>query len=163
MKKIAMKWFVLVALLVSVGFSTGCALAEIQTPAEMVELQDSRRHYSAMTHDGVILRAQVIAQGADRSVPQGEHEFWAKSIKERMRTSGGYALLREEEIEAASGHEGTKLVFGRDQEGARFHYWVVLFVTEKNIHVLDAGGRAERFEAVESSIQEAIESYVVRR
>lgn len=163
MKKNAMKWFGVLGLVVSVVSGTGCALAEIQTPPEMVELQDSRRHYSAMTHDGVVLRAQVIAQGDGRSVPRGERQFWAKTIKERMRTAGGYALLSDEEIEAASGHRGRKLVFGRDQDGVRFHYWVVLFVTEKNIHVLDAGGRVERFEAVESSIQEAVEGYVVRR
>lgn len=142
---------------------SACTLGQINTPSEMVELQDSRRHYAAMTHDGVVLRSQIIAQGPARAVPRGEQDFWVKSVRERMRTSGGYALLEEKSIESANGQEGTLMKFGRDQDGASYHYWVALYVTHRNIHILDVGGRADRFEAIEDALLTALTDYEVRR
>lgn len=143
---------------------TGCATYSIDTPPELIELEDHRRRYSAMSHDGVVLRARILRQGNRAGqIPRGDHDFWVNAIGERMRTTGGYALLETREVRSADGHRGTRLEFGRDQDRAPYHYWVVLFVTEKNIHVIDAGGRQERFEAIQGAVESAISSYEVRR
>lgn len=142
----------------------GCATFEIETPEQMVAVEESNREYVAMTHDGIVLRALVHAQGeAPGDVPSAGHDFWVEATRERMRTRGGYALLEEREVQSADGHQGTRLEFGRDQDGQPYHYWVTLFVTEENIHVLDAGGRQDRFEGVQDTIEAALSSYRVKQ
>ena len=144
---------------------TGCAAAfDIDTPTEMVAVEHSKSEYVAMTHDGVVLRALVHSQGdGRRDVPRAAHEFWVESMRERMRTRGGYALLEEKEVESANGHRGTRLEFGRDHDGVPYRYWLVLFVTEDNLHVIDAGGRQDRFDKASKAIDGAIESYRVQK
>lgn len=145
---------------------SGCAsFYEIETPQEMIEVDGhDARTYVAMTHDGVVLRARVIPQGEGRNVtPRGNHDFWVSAIRERMRTTGGYALLEEKEVESANGWKGTRLEFGRDHQGAPYQYWMTLFVTEDNIHIVDAGGRKARFESAQEAVERALASYEVLR
>lgn len=143
--------------------NVGCApVYEVDTPANMVAVEEDDHEYVAMTHDGIVLRALIHAQGdGPTDVPNASHDFWVDATRERMRTRGGYALLDESEVQSANGHKGTRLEFGRDQNGEPFVYWVTLFVTEDYIHVLDAGGRQDRFEGAKDSIEEAISSYQV--
>lgn len=151
-----------VLLLFSCSLLMGCASFDIETPPQMVVIEKSSDTYVAMTHDGVVLRANVYSQGdSSRDVPRGSQEFWVKSTRERMRTTGGYALLDETAARSADGHEGTRLEFGRDQNGVPYHYWVILFVTDDHIHVIDVGGRQDRFEDAKEAVQQALASYEV--
>ena len=142
----------------------GCATFEIETPDEMVAVEESNREYVAMTHDGVVLRVLVHSQGEGvNDVPRAGHDFWVESVRERMRTRGGYALLEEREVQSVDGHRGTRMEFGRDQDGVPYQYWMVLFVTEDNIHVIDAGGRQDRLEGARDALERALSSYEVKR
>ena len=151
------------ALLTACVALTACAGPySIETPPQMVALEEDSRDYVAMTHDGVVLRARVLSQGQGRyDVPRAEHDFWVEATRERMRTAGGYALLDEKEVQSADGHRGTRLEFGRDHNGRPYHYWMILFVTEDNIHVIDAGGAEERFEGARDAVEAALSSYEV--
>ena len=141
---------------------SGCATFEIDTPREMIETdQTDSRNYVAMTHDGVVVRARVIPQGEHHETPHGDQDFWVDALRERMRTTGGYALIEEKEVESANGHVGTRLEFGRDHQGATYQYWMTLFVTDDNIHVVDAGGRKARFESAQEAVEAALASYEV--
>ncbi|MBA2664296.1 MAG: hypothetical protein H0U74_18545 [Bradymonadaceae bacterium] len=152
------------ALLFCTLLFSGCASFKITTPDEMAEVgpQDKAYDYRALTVRGVVLGVRVISQGKYDDVPRANEVFWVDATRQRMRTLGGYALLSEEPVQSANGHSGTRLKFGRDQRGTTYWYWVTLFVTEDNIHVIDAGGRREHFEESQSVIEQALASYVVR-
>ena len=142
----------------------GCTSFDIETPPEMVAIEHGNHNYVGMTHDGVVMRVNVYSQGeSSRDVPQGSHQFWLEATRERMRTAGGYALLDERDVVSSDGHEGSLLEFGRDQKLERYLYWVVLFVTEDAIHVIDVGGRHDRFRGAEDAVERALASYVVKR
>jgi hypothetical protein len=141
----------------------GCATYEIQTPEDMVAVEKSDQAYVAMTHDGIVLRALVHDQGdPDEGVGVAGHDFWVASVRERMRTRGGYALLEELEVESANGHRGTRMEFGRDQEGTPYLYSLTIFVTEDHVHILDAGGRKVDMDGARDALDKALASYVVK-
>lgn len=144
---------------------TACSTFDITTPSNMVAVEKSSREYVAMTPDGVILRSLVHKQGdeSNKEVGRASLEFWVESVTERMRTRGGYALLAQSRVTSANGVEGAHLQFGRDQESETYLYNLTIFVTKKNVHVIDAGGEKARFEAVKPSIEAAIKSYNAKR
>ena len=151
------------ALLVVASWLAGCGTFDVDTPDQMVAVEKSDREYVAMTHDGVVVRALVHEQGdPDEGVGVAGHDFWVESVRERMRTRGGYALLEEKEVRSANGHHGTRLEFGRDQEGTTYLYWLTIFVTEENIHIVDAGGPKDRFEAAQEAVERALSTYEVK-
>ncbi len=151
------------ALLMLASLLVGCETFDVDTPDDMVAVEKGDREYVAMTHDGIVVRALVHEQGdPDDGVGVAGHDFWVESVRERMRTRGGYALLDEEEVQSANGHRGTRMEFGRDQEGTTYLYWLTIFVTDENVHIVDAGGRKDRFEAAQESVERALSSYEVK-
>ncbi len=146
-------------------FLSGCAVFAIETPPELIDFNSENRfEHVAMTHDGVVLRVKVHRQGEGvREVPRGDLTFWTNATRERMRTAGGYALVEESEVQSKNGVAGKRLEFGRDQGNRPYRYVVVLFVTEDHIHVIDAGGRVERFDGASDAVDAAIRSYEVLR
>ena len=158
-------WSVLGLISMIALVSVACASPsfDIETPAEMVELERDYHRYVAMTHDGVVLRALVYSQGERRSddAPRAQQQFWADAVRERMRTSGGYALLDEEHVQSADGRSGNRLKFGRDQNGVPYQYWITIFVTDEHIHIIDVGGREDRFERAQEAVEAALSSYRV--
>lgn len=158
-----MRWmFITTALLLS-----ACgAPFEISTPSGMIELEEaswSDYDWRATTPDGIVLAVRSIPQGDGREVPQGSLEFWVEALTLRMRAGGGYALLSTEDAQSADGTPGTTLHFGRDQGGDTFAYDVTVFVTERWIHVVEAGGRSDRMDAYATALEQAVAGYRVRR
>lgn len=159
-----------ILLLTALVVFTGCEDApfEVETPPEMIELHtDDDRRFVAMTADGVVVRARAIRQGDDddqvADSPRAEHDFWVRAIRERMRTRGGYALLDEVDVQSADGTEGTRLEFGRDHEGTPYVYWMTLFVTDDTVHVIETGGREDRFDDATEAVEAALDTYRVLR
>jgi hypothetical protein len=151
-------------LLMGAAQLVGCSTFDIETPDEMVAVEKSNHEYVAMTHDGVVVRVLVHEQGdSDTEVGVAGHDFWVESVRERMRTRGGYALLDESEVKSANGHRGTRLEFGRDQDGTAYLYWMTVFVTDDHVHILDAGGRKDRFEGAKDAVARALASYEVKK
>ncbi len=149
------------------ALGSGCARYAIDTPAAMVELNESaysNYEYRATTPDGVVLgvRIERMREGSGNT-PVGELEFWSESTQLRLRTLGGYALLDESEVVSANGVDGVQLRFGRDQDDSPYAYWVTLFVTAKFIHIIEAGGRRDLFEASQEDIESAIRSYQAKK
>ncbi len=148
---------------------TGCEYDafEVDTPPEMIEIttDDDHHQFVAMTADGVTVRARALRQGDDRSAetPRAEHDFWVDAVRERMRTRAGYALLDQSDVRSADGTEGTRLEFGRDHEETPYLYWLTLFVTEETVHVIEAGGRKERFDGARDAVEETLDGYRVLR
>lgn len=131
----------------------GCAGSfELRPPPNFVELKDDPNYdFRATSADGVILSVRELD-----NEQEGNKDFWLDAIRNRIRLNGGYALTEETEVRAASGQAGTQLRFGRDQNGTPFTYWVTLFVGEDKLHLVEAGGRKELFDAAQSEVEEAI-------
>lgn len=143
-----------------------CAPFAMETPANMAELQESEYsnyNYRATTPEGIVFAARQVRQSDKGDTPRANLDFWSEALKLRMRTNAGYALLEEREVTAADGTPGIHLEFGRDQYQKAYHYWIELYVTDRYVHVLEAGGDKENFEASREVIEGAFASYVIRR
>jgi len=143
---------------------SACASFAITTPPEMVEVTseyDKLFDYRATTIDGVALGVRVLDEPAGPEAESPGEDFWVEAIKRRMRLQKGYALLGEEKATSANGHTGTLLKFGRDQHDVTFIYWLTIYRTDENLHLVDAGGREDHFEKALPTLQKALSSYEV--
>ncbi len=134
---------------------TGCGSSfSMATPQRFVELDEEGSLYDARftTADGVVLSVRELPHE-----PEGDMDFWVEAIQNRIRMNGGYALVDTRDVRAASGHSGKQLRFGRDQQGTPYRYWVTLFLTERHLFLVEAGGRTEVFDEAEDTIESAIE------
>ncbi len=161
--KNAMQGGLILGLFLTMASLTGCVRYAIDTPNTMVELEQanwSNYDLRATSAEGVVLAVRTLRaseEGGD--IPVGDLVFWSEATQLRMRTRGGYALLDEIEVRSADGTPGVQLQFGRDQEDEPYVYWVTLYVTSHFLHVVEAGGRQDLFEASQSDIENALASY----
>lgn len=127
------------------------------TPPGFVDLGDSYPdgEYRATTADGA-----VIGIRAYDNEPKGELAFWTRALENRMRDSGGYALLEKRTVSNRGGLTGTQLRFGHDEGKVPHLYWVTLFVTDKKLFVLEAGGVKAEVERQEAQIEWAIKNFL---
>lgn len=127
------------------------------TPPGFVDLGDSYPdgEYRATTADGA-----VIGIRAYDHEPKGELAFWTRALENRMRESGGYALLEKRTVSNRGGLTGTQLRFGHDEGKVPHLYWVTLFVTDKKLFVLEAGGVKAEVERQEAQIEWAIKNFL---
>lgn len=154
------KWYSMAAMMCVLIVAGGCGPTyDVVTPPQMVELERDAYSYVAMTHDGVIVRSSIYSQGERADVPGAAREFWVNATRERMRIKAGYALIDEEDVESADGHSGTRLKFGRDQRDSPYVYWITIFATDDRLHIIEAGGREDRFDKARDSVEDLLASY----
>ena len=130
---------------------------DLRRTAGLTEFDDDpggEYDYRATTADVVVLGVREID-----NEPQGNLDFWTQAVRNRVRDLGGYELVRETEVRAASGQQGKQLQFAREQDGRPYVYWVTLFVTDDTIYVLEAGGIRESWQRDERRIREAITGF----
>lgn len=127
------------------------------TPPGFVDLGDNYPdgEYRATTADGA-----VIGVRAYDNEPRGELAFWTRALENRMRESGGYALLEKRTVSNRGGLTGTQLRFGHDEGKVPHLYWVTLFVTDKKLFVLEAGGVKAEVERQEAQIEWSIKNFL---
>lgn len=113
--------------------------------------------YRATTADGV-----VIGVRAWDNDPKGGLAFWSRALELRMRDTGGYALLDKRNVAARGGLSGVAMRFGHDEGKTPYLYTVALFVTDKKIYVLEAGGSKAEVTKQEAQIDWAIANLAVR-
>jgi hypothetical protein len=123
------------------------------TPPGFVDLGDHYPdgEYRATTADGVVLGIR-----AWKNEPQGPLAFWSRALELRMRDQGGYALLDKREVAARGGLTGVAMRFGHDEGKTPYLYTVALFVTDKKIYVVEAGGAKVEVAKQEAQIDWAI-------
>ena len=135
---------------------------ELRSPTDFVELDpdaQARRGYAlrATSADGVVVAVREVDN--DR---HGSRDFWVDAVRNRIRRSGGYALLSESAVRSADGAEGHQMRFGRDEGQRPYDYWVTLFVTNDHVFVIEAGGRRDHFEEERADVESAIASFRLR-
>jgi hypothetical protein len=109
--------------------------------------------YRAATADGVVIGIRRFDND-----PKGELPFWTRTIELRMRDSGGYALLDKRDVTARGGLTGVAMRFGHDEGRTPYLYTVALFVTEKKIYLVEAGGTKAEVAKQEANIDWAIKN-----
>jgi hypothetical protein len=131
---------------------------EMEHPNDFVEIDEGYSSYDerAASAHGVVLGAREVEND-----PEGNLQFWVDAIKNRLRMNGGYALVEELDVTAATGERGKQLRFGRDQNGIPFVYWLTVFVTDDYIHLVEAGGREEQFREAEERVVAAINAFEI--
>lgn len=136
----------------------GCHDFEAATPQGFVELEDQEAYdYRATTADGVVIGVRALDHQ-----PKGELAFWTSAIERQLREQSGYALLETRDVKTAQGLAGKQLRFGHD-EGQRPHlYYVTLFVTEKKIYLIEAGGAKELVEKRADELAWAVQNFKKR-
>ncbi len=127
------------------------------TPPGFLDLEDryGDTEYRAATPDGVVLGVRTF-----ENKPKGELSFWARSVHNRMRDVGGYALLETKQVKARDGLAGTQMRFGHD-EGKEPHLYVVtVFANDDRIFVLEAGGSKEQVERLMPQIDWSVRNFL---
>ncbi len=115
----------------------GCRPFKPATPPGFVDFSDNyeNHEYRATTADGLVLGIR-----AEKNEPKGEMAFWLRAIENRMRDTSGYALLETRDVKDRLGNSGKQLRFGHDESGVPHLYFVTIFVAEKHVFLLEAGG-----------------------
>ncbi len=91
--------------------------------------------------------------------PKGELSFWARALERRMRETGGYALLDKHDVQGRGGLTGTAMRFGHDEGKEPYLYSIVLFVTDRKIFVIEAGGTKAEMARQEAQIDWAVRNF----
>ncbi len=131
----------------------GCATAQLQTPSGFAPHEDDELHdYRASDGEGV-----VLAVRSEKNQPRGDLEFWSSALDVRLRKAGYQALARED-VTSADGHTGRQLRYVIPDQGRELTFWVTLFVTERRVVVVEAGGDTELFEPKIGTVERAIAS-----
>jgi hypothetical protein len=130
---------------------------EAATPPGFLDLEDryGDDEYRATTADGVVMGIRSFEHK-----PKGELSFWAKSIRNRMRDAGGYALLDTKQVKARSGIDGTQMRFGHDESKEPHLYVVTVFATDDRIYLLEAGGSREQMERLSAQIDWSVRNFL---
>jgi hypothetical protein len=145
----------LIIILLAAAALAGCGHPfKPATPAGFVDLgtRYPDGEYRATTADGV-----VIGIRAWDNDPKGELAFWSRALERRLHEMGGYALLDKQDAAAQGGLRGVLFRLGHDEGRTPYLYYVALFVSEKKIYVVEAGGVKDEVAKQEAQIKWAIE------
>jgi hypothetical protein len=134
----------------------GCGRGfHVATPDGFVELEDQEDYdYRATSAQGV-----VVGVRAELNRPHGNLDFWAAAIDLKLRAQG-YTATATGDVKTAGGLGGKKLQYKQTWADRPHTLWVVVFVTDKNVYVVEAGGDTRLFDKVEASIEKAVASLV---
>jgi hypothetical protein len=115
-----------------------------------VELKEEGSVYDfrAVAPEGVAVAVRAVSLEEASDVT-----FWERAVTMRMRELEGYALTATRDVRTADGTAGKELVFGHDEEGKPFIYRVRVFVAEKRLLVVEAGGAKEQMERFAPSVE----------
>jgi len=132
----------------------GCASFHMNTQPGFAELEGNDDHaYRATSAEGV-----VIAVRSERNRPEGNLDFWAGAVDERLRSTG-YTLDGDPRpVQSADGVTGVQRRYARDSNGRTLRYWVTVFVKGSRVFVVEAGGDREVFDRAAPAVERAVAS-----
>jgi hypothetical protein len=114
-----------------------------------VKLENTQPPYDwrAVAPDGVAVAMRVVPLQ-----DKADLAFWTHAVTLRMREMNGYALVDTREVKSRDGTAGKELVFGHDESGKPFVYRVRLYLGDKRLFVVEAGGTKEQMDRYAASV-----------
>ena len=132
-----------------------CASFHVNTPNGFAELDDDERYdYRATNADGVVIAVRVV-----RNEPRASLEFWGRVVDERLRRQGYVPEGNPEPVRSANGLAGVMFRYGATVGGREHRYQVAVFVQNKKVFVLEAGGDREVFDPAAPAVARAMRSF----
>lgn len=130
------------------------------TPDGFIDLGDRyddrpAHEYRASTADGVVLGVRAFD-----NEPKADMALAVKALENRVRLGQGYALLDEKDVTARDGTKGKMMRFGHDEASGPHLYYVTIFLNDKHVFLLEAGGKKELVEKADASIDWAIKNFL---
>jgi hypothetical protein len=136
-----------------VALQSGCATTSITTPSGFASHAEGRSYdFRASDGEGV-----VIAVRSEKNRPRGDLQYWTSTLDVQLRNAG-YEAREAVELESADGHPGRQLRYVLHEDGRELMFWVSVFVTERRVVVVEAGGDALFFETKAEQVEAAIGS-----
>ena len=125
------------------------------TPPGFVDLGDryGKNEVRAATPDGAVLGVRAF-----ENEPKGDLGFWTRVLENRMRETGGYALLEKRAVKAGA-LDGTLLRFGHDEGKDPHLYSLAVVVDADHVFLLEAGGPRAQIERLAPQIEWAIRNF----
>jgi hypothetical protein len=130
--------------------AAGCGRGyDVAAAPGFVKLENAQPPYDwrAVAPDGVAVAMRVVPLD-DRA----DLAFWVHAVTLRMRDNSGYALVAQRAVKSRDGTAGAELVFGHDESGKPFVYRVRLFLGDKRLYVVEAGGTKEQMDRYTASV-----------
>lgn len=138
------------------GLLGGCATTSLDTPTGFASHHEGRTYdFRASDGEGV-----VIAVRTEKNRPRGDLQYWSSALDVQLRTAG-YEARDAVALKSADGHAGKQLRYVLHEDGRELVFWVAVFVTDRQIVVVEAGGDAVFFEAKLEQVEAAIGSLQV--
>lgn len=134
-------------------FAAGCGKPfDVKTAPGFIELEHQAPTYQfrATAPEGVVVGLQVVDLEGDNG---GDLAFWTRAITLQVRDVQGYALLETRDVKSRDGTPGKELRFGHDEDSKPFVYRLTVYVKDKHLFMLEAGGTRANFEKYEKSVQ----------
>jgi hypothetical protein len=78
-----------------------------------------------------------------RNPPEGTLEFWRDAVKAELIDGKGYELLESKGVAGSGGRAAWEFLFGVSRTEGDYLYLVLVRVAGSDVHVTEAGGRAE--------------------
>jgi len=105
----------------------------------------------AVSADGV-----VIGLRAEPNPAEGTLAFWSEAIGNELTDRRGYKLIDTTDVESTGGLAGTLMDFATKQELVEMRYMTAVFVTNAEVLVAEAGGKADAFAAKLDDVKAAL-------
>lgn len=132
-----------------------CASFHVNTPNGFAELEDDERYdYRATNADGVVIAVRVV-----RNEPRASLEFWGRVVDERLRRQGYVPEGNPEPVRSANGLPGVMFRYAATVGGREHRYHVAVFVQNRKVFVLEAGGDREVFDPAAPAVARALRSF----
>ena len=111
-----------------------CVKYRIPTPAGFVEFHKDK-YYKAISSDGVKVRVTRVDND-----PPGDLKMW-ESAMNHFLSGNGYRLVGKEELSGPERLRGFYREYVYRYNGENYRYSISIYVDEKNIYIIEAGGQ----------------------
>ena len=139
--------------LTAASLTTGCATAKLDTPSGFAS-HDPGSAYDIRVSDG---EGVVLAVRSEKNRPSGDLQYWSSALDVQLR-SAGYQAKEVQDVESADGHAGKQLRYELHDAGRTLDFWLSVFVTDRRVIVVEAGGDQSFFEDKQDQVEAAIAS-----
>ena len=135
---------------------TGCTHFSMNTPDGFATLRNQRPRFDfrAASAYGVAIGVREIENRERANL-----DFWAEAVDHHLQRTGPYHAEGSTPVRTASGLAGRRLQYTHGDAQTGSTYWVTVFVVEKRVFVIEAGGASASFARARPGIEQAIQTF----